>query len=498
MKPETIAHWRDNPLDFGREVLKDFIRYGFSPAHEELGRQWREMHRFPLHERAGRRYAIAAPRGHAKSTIGSMLLPIHAAVFRLEAYIVIISATQKQARKRIQAIDGAIRSSAKLRCLLGGHDERQSSERVMAGNTLIEAYSAGTEMRGISYCQFRPTLIILDDVESTEGSRTEEGRQKLQEWYQEVVVSLGDGSTNMLMLGTVLHKDSLLQRMLISPLWASSCYGAIIKESPRKALWDAFRGYLIEGGYKAALQFYRLHSGEMDEGAEVLWPEKESYFDLMVMREEMGERTFQREKQNRADLIEETLLPRRYFRLEEPERGFLYNRYLFLDSAKGTGKGDYAAIAVVGKGVGPTVWVEDLWAGRCGAFEQAQTVAEMAVGHEVNVIGLEANAFQHLMAEPILEALHEVGHKCRMVQVNHSIAKDTRIAKLEAPYRKGLLRFTEKAQGWCLDQVMEYPFTRHDDLIDALAGAHTLAASVQGQMKRVKADCPRNPIPGWD
>src|SRR5262249_53785448 len=47
-----------------------------------------------------------------------------------------------------------------------------------------------------------------------------------------------------------------------------------------------------------ARAFFEAHEDAMLKGAEVLWPERESYYDLMVMRLVEGETAFQLEKQN--------------------------------------------------------------------------------------------------------------------------------------------------------------------------------------------------------
>ena len=68
----------------------------------------------PLEKRPPRRLAIAAPRGAAKTTLKSLILPIHATLHQGERYIVLISATLKQARRRLRNIQIELQTNRRL------------------------------------------------------------------------------------------------------------------------------------------------------------------------------------------------------------------------------------------------------------------------------------------------------------------------------------------------------------------------------------------------
>ena len=73
--------------------------------------------------------------------------------------------------------------------------------------------SVDQSVRGFKHHQYRPDLLILDDVEDMSSSRTMEGRDKLFEWFTREIVPLGDESTRTIMVGNLLHEDSLIMKL---------------------------------------------------------------------------------------------------------------------------------------------------------------------------------------------------------------------------------------------------------------------------------------------
>jgi len=153
-----------------------------------------------LPERRGEVDVILAPRGAAKSTLVSLVLPIHALLYETEGFIVLISATMRQATKRLSSIKSALLSEGPIKKIFGEKLRRlthHSARSIELDGRRLEAYSAGTELRGISCGPWRPTWIILDDVERSERTRVAEHREALADWFREVIENLGDRYTNI-------------------------------------------------------------------------------------------------------------------------------------------------------------------------------------------------------------------------------------------------------------------------------------------------------------
>jgi hypothetical protein len=77
----------------------------------------------------------------------------------------------------------------------------------------ITVASAEQSIRGIRHNEHRPDLIICDDVEDVQSTKTREGRDKTYHWLRGEVVPAGDRNTRLIIVGNLLHEDSLLMRI---------------------------------------------------------------------------------------------------------------------------------------------------------------------------------------------------------------------------------------------------------------------------------------------
>jgi len=80
-------------------------------------------------------------------------------------------------------------------------------------NARITAASSEQGIRGVRHNQNRPDLIIGDDVEDIDSTRTRESRNKTYEWLTGEVIPAGDVGTRLIIVGNLLHEDSLLMRI---------------------------------------------------------------------------------------------------------------------------------------------------------------------------------------------------------------------------------------------------------------------------------------------
>ncbi len=77
----------------------------------------------------------------------------------------------------------------------------------------IMAASTGTAVRGLRHGQFRPDLIIGDDLEDQATTKTRESRDKTYKWLTGEVIPAGDHTTRLVIIGNLLHEDSLIMRL---------------------------------------------------------------------------------------------------------------------------------------------------------------------------------------------------------------------------------------------------------------------------------------------
>ena len=301
---------RKSLLAFAKTYFKHYCTLDFAPFQLELIKDLEKA----LLER-GRQLAVAAPRGNAKSSLVSLMYILWCACYKLEPCIVIFSSTKDQSEKLLTHVKDELSSNKELikdfpEVCVPPNPRWRKDEIITKNGVNIRISSVEHGIRGMRYKEHRPTLIILDDVESEKTAKSREGRENVLDWFSKLVLNLGSDKTNYIVVGTILHFDSLLANLTskeieVFPGFERKKYKSVIQWAKRQDLWDQWSRYYCskdnydkKTGPKAAKKFFSKNSKIMLEGAEVLWPEKENYYDLMVIREQKGEFSFASEKQN--------------------------------------------------------------------------------------------------------------------------------------------------------------------------------------------------------
>lgn len=499
-----LARAEGDPAFFAARFLPAFTRHPFAPFHATLFEWHRRMGMASPGARRGLRFALAAPRGYAKTTIVSLILPLHDIVFRREPYIILVSATERQAAQRLRAIRHELESGGLSRVVPNVRAARRELE---APGVRVEAFGAGSEMRGISQSAWRPTKIILDDAESTASADSPRRREQLLDWFAEVAAHLGDSFTHMLAIGTVLHPKGLLASLLERPDFESMRLRAIESFPTESALWDEWRSILCDRSRpdrrEDARSHFHAHRHAMESGSRVLWPAREDIEELMAQLHLLGRRAFHQEKQNTPLGPEDALFdPPRAMRgvlrgdelivgrwqgeaLAEVRR--LRNatrapRFGYLDSALGRSgtRGDFAAFATILAFEDGTLFAESLTCRRVPPTEQ---VASLFATHEERPftrLGIEATAFQDLLLDAVEQERARRRRDRRRADlpvqgVLPRARKATRIAALEPLLANGTLVLSPGLDEEFWVELANHPRSDHDDALDALAGAVELA-----------------------
>lgn len=161
---------------------------------------------------------FCAFRGSGKSTIVTMAYVLWAILGKQQKkYAVIAGQTQRQARQHLQNIKRELESNPILRGDLGPFKEEDEwgSLSLVISNCGAKITAASTEqsIRGMRHGQHRPDLIICDDVEDLGSVQTMESRDKTYRWFTGDVVPSGDKETRVILVGNLLHSNSLIMRL---------------------------------------------------------------------------------------------------------------------------------------------------------------------------------------------------------------------------------------------------------------------------------------------
>jgi len=484
------------------------------------------MARNTILNRQGRRYALAAPRGSAKSTIVSYLLVLHDILYENEKYILLISATQRQAEQRLKLIRQTLEKNKVLRCIfhqrIKDYDIRSTKSVLLFGPARIEAFGAGCEMRGISHDSWRPTKIILDDAETSAAAESAKRREDLKVWFSDIIENLGHPYTHILAVGTILHRESLLSNLLERSEFQGMRLKSIQKFADDSKLWQQWRELATnlqdDERRETARKFYHMHQEEMSRGAVVNWPEAEDYEMLQFQLLTQGRRAFFQEKQNEplgrddslfrpneAKLFRET---KEGYALRPNENGMgteekprVYKRedlliVAHLDSALGKSgkqKGDFAAIAVVGLAEDGQILLLDLWSKRARPTEQIRVLWDLHELYEFEVAGIEGTGFQELLSVPLEQEEKErqkihPGVTLKTKTIKPRLKKELRIARLEPLLSGKRLALNENLPEEFWRELSDFPQTKHDDALDATDAAVQLGLATITDSKKDKIE----------
>lgn len=192
--------------------LNHYIQYDLAPFHDDF---------FSLAEDDQEKLiVINAFRGSGKSTYFSTCYPIWTVTGKSrKKFVVILTQTQSQAKKLLENIKKELEGNEILKADVGPFEdsnEQWSSMSIVLKNQNARIMVASVEqgVRGIRYMQYRPDLIVLDDVEDVASTKTQDLRDKLYDWFTSEIVPLGTPDTKIVIIGTRLHDDDLYSRII--------------------------------------------------------------------------------------------------------------------------------------------------------------------------------------------------------------------------------------------------------------------------------------------
>lgn len=241
--------------------LGHYIQYEIALFQKEM---------FELTEGAEHRLIVVmAFRGSGKSTILNLSYTLWAILGVLQKkFVLIVSKTQSQAKNHLQNIRFELMQNDLLKQDLGPFESDDSSWGLSSlvlpkMGARITATSKEQSVRGIRFGHRRPDLIICDDLEDSASVQSKSDRDATYAWFTSEVLAAGDEHTNVIVLGNLLHEDSLLMHLHADAL--SNKTNLVFRAYP---FADDNDQVLWPGKYDTKDKVEVLKSGVLDE---TLW-----------------------------------------------------------------------------------------------------------------------------------------------------------------------------------------------------------------------------------
>jgi predicted phage terminase large subunit-like protein len=452
-KQETrLARAATDPLYFCRKYLPHYFDKAPAPFHYELIGF--------LEERGGEvvtPVVVAAPREFAKTTVCAFGYVLHQICFQRRHFILIGSDSDDLASDLTGYLYLELLYNERLHQDFGQlvKANRAVDDFVTANDIRVKARGRGQRLRGLKHRQWRPDLVILDDLENDVNVRNPEIVQQILDWVKSAVYPALGARGTLMIIGTILRWRSALHLLLTSP------------EEPY-------------------CHFQRRIYRAVQEDGSSLWEARHSATRLAQQKQMMGSLAFNREKMNEP-VPESGFFKEEWIRYYHPDS--LKDRDLvvvgFFDPSLESGAAaDYKAFITVG-------WDRrEMMFYVMDAFIQ-KTTLEQTLGAIFNrhqeygylMFGVEDNLFQRLLLKEFERLGQERSQLLPVKGVTNRLAKETRVASLSPLLERGKIRFIRghSDQELLVEQLLYFPSrTLHDDGPDALEGAVRLAQGMLG------------------
>ena len=241
------------------------------------------------------------------------------------------------------------------------------------------------------------------------------------------------------MVGTVLHMDSALERLLKDPLWDSERFAA--------------------------------HN---EDFSELLWPEKLSKEKLIEIRQSYINQGnpdgYSQEYLNKPIDAENAYFHKDDFIHADPPDYLEYYAAIDFAITKKT-KSDYTVIAIAGVDDEGILHIVDIRRGRWDGYEIIENMFWVQEKYAPNLFIAEKGQIKHTLDAFLNAEMMKRGQFINLHAVTPKVDKEQRAKPLQARMRAGGVRFNFEKKWYpeLLDEMLVFPRGQHDDIVDALA-----------------------------
>ena len=428
--------------------------------------------------------AIAAPRGHGKSTAITHAYLLAALLFRDRKFALIVSDTENQAINFLSDIKDELINNDDLINLF----QVKSLVKDSQTDIIVEfqdgeqfrvlCRGAEQRVRGLKWDQRRPDLIICDDLEGDEQVASKDRREKLRRWFYAALLRSMAKHGVVRVVGTILHLDSLLNRIM-----PPEYDGDYIKHEPlrtystRKVVeWRSIR--------------YRAHS---EDYKQILWSDRYTAKDFIKLKEDYT-------KQGMPDVYAQEMLnypvdeATSYFKrtdfIEIPkftldaiatkEKKLTY--YAAVDFAISTrDRSDYTVIVICGIDSDGIMNIVDLRRGRWDALEIVDEMFAVQKRYSPYYFVTEKGAIEKAIGAILKREQLARDSYMSLYPMTPTKDKQSRARSFQARFKAGGVKF-DKSAPWYPDleeEMVRFPKARHDDQVDALSWLGLVVDQVQ-------------------
>ena len=199
-------------LTFGKTYMPHYFYEPWAPFHAKMVAA-AQIHEKPV--------CIGAMAGAGKSSLITILTALHAIVFKTDPFIVVGSLTEDLACQFTALIRMELDENERLRQDFGqlkGAWKWEDKDFATKSGIRVKARGVGQPFRGLRWRQYRPTLVILDDIEDEDMIASSRRVQKALTWLLAVVLPRMEArGWRLIICGNVLSRSGVIGTLLFNP-----------------------------------------------------------------------------------------------------------------------------------------------------------------------------------------------------------------------------------------------------------------------------------------
>lgn len=424
---------------------------------------------------ANRMVALAAPRGHAKTTGMTVSYGLATLLFRERKFMLLVSDTESQAAMFLGYFKEQLQENTPLVELFGlKRNDKGIVQFIKETETdiVVEfedghkfrviAKGAEQKLRGLIWNGTRPDIILCDDMENDELVMNKERREKMRKWFYSALLPCISSKGIIRVVGTILHMDSLLERLMPKP------YDRWSHQEPLK-LWSETR----RNGWVSVK--YRAHT---DDFQHILWPEKHSAANLKEKREEyigMGMPDVYSQEYLNIPLDESVAYFKRgdFEALTDDDNKLPLKYYITADLAISEAeRADYSVFLIAGVDEHRRIHVKNVIRERLDGREIVDLILDLERIYRPEIFGIEEMQVSKAIGPFLNEEMVRNNVFPSLVKLKHG-GKDkiARGKSIQARMRAKSVKFDKGADWYPTfeDELTRFPRDTHDDQVDAFA-----------------------------
>ena len=464
-------------IDLNKSTIEGFVKTVLSSKFEDAS-ETPDFHK-EAWEICCSKYpmvAVAAPRGHAKTTGVTVSYGLANLLFRKRKFMLLVSDTESQAMMFLGFFKEHLQDNPVLADLFGLKKNAEGKvvfEKDTESDIIVQfndgakfrviAKGAEQKLRGLIWAGSRPDIILCDDMENDELVQNKERREKMRRWFYSALLPCRSSNGVIRVVGTILHMDSLLERLMPKPWdkWS--------RQTDLKLYSEKF----VAGGWVSVK--YRAHN---EDFSKILWPDRWPKEKL---------------KQERAGYIAQGMpdaYSQEYLNYPIDESVAYFKRkdfkeasdeqleqklhiYITCDLAISEAeRADYSVFMIAGVDEQKRIFILDVIRERIDARDIVDTLINLQRTYDPELVGIEDMQVSKSIGPFLREEMQRTGVFLNLKQLKHG-GKDKiqRTRSMQARVRAHTVYFDKQGDWYQAfeDECTRFPRDTHDDQVDCFA-----------------------------